>query len=145
MKKFLPLLLTAGIGYFAYKYISKGFAAKKLNIKLRSIRLNPISKASLTLDIINPTNTNININSIVGDVIVNGYSISTINYQNAVSIPANGSIFIELMIKVNPLDAGGFILDLIQKKGKLGKIKVLGSVSGEGIVAPFSIEQNLTA
>lgn len=144
MKKLFPFLATGAIAFLAYKFLRKGVAARTLNIKLRTIKINPISQAAVVLEVINPTNTAINISSIVADILVNDFPISTVNYQQPAVIPANGSVSISLKIKINPLDAGQFLLRLLTTKGKkLNKINLTGTVSGEGIVAPINIEQNL--
>ncbi len=143
MKKILPYLVGGGLLFAAYKYFYKAKAAATLNIKLRTIKLSPINKAAVSLEIINPTPANINFNSITADVLINDFALSTLNYQKPTLIPANGSINVDLSIKINPLDGLTFVANLLSNKGKLNSIKIQGSVSGEGIVAPILIEQPL--
>ena len=143
MKKILPYVLGGGLIYLAYKYFYKAKAAATLNIKLRTIKLSPIKNAAVSLQIINPTPAAINFDSITADLLINDFAVSTLNYQKHTLIPANGSVNVDLAIKINPLDGLTFIANLLANKGKLNTIKVAGSVSGEGIVAPINIEQPL--
>ena len=145
MKNLFPFIATGALAFLAYRFLRKGVAAKTLNIKLRTVKVRPISQAAIVLDVINPTNTAINISSVVADILINDFPISTVNYQQPTVIPANGSVSISLRIKINPLEAGQFLLRLLSSAGrKLNKIRLTGTVSGEGIVAPINIEQNLT-
>jgi hypothetical protein len=64
MNKLIPYLIGGGLLFAAYKYFFKAKAAASLNIKLRTIKLSPLSKASVSLQIINPTPASINFNSI---------------------------------------------------------------------------------
>ena len=143
MKKLIPCIIGGAGLFVAFKYFRKAKAAATLNIKLRTIKLQPISKAAVSLQIINPTPASVNFDSITADLLINDFALSTLNYQKPTLIPANGSVNVDLSIKINPLDGLTFIANLIANKGKLNTIKLVGSVSGEGIVAPIKIEQPL--
>lgn len=144
MNNALKIILGLGIAYGAFRFFRKGQTAKTLNIKLRSLKLRPISKAAIVLDVINPTNESLNLNSIVADVIVNDFALSTVNYQQATTIPANGSKSFELRIKINPLESAAFLASLLTSSKNLGVVTMRGTVSGEGITAPINITQNLS-
>ena len=143
MKNGIKLLLGGALAYYAFKYFRKGEAAKTLNIKLSTIKLNPISQAAVMLEIINPNNAELNINSITADLSINDYALSTLNYQQPATIPANSSKTFELRIKVNPLEAITFLANLFTSK-KINVVNLKGTVSAEGITAPINITQNLT-
>lgn len=144
MNNALKIILGLGIAYSAFRFFRKGQTAKTLNIKLRSLKLRPISKAAIVLDVINPTNESLRLNSIVADVIVNDFALSTVNYQQATTIPANGSKSFELRIKINPLESAAFLASLLTSSKNLGVVTLRGTVSGEGITAPINITQNLS-
>ena len=143
MNKAVKVILGAALAYGAFRFIRKGKTAKTLNIKLRSLKLRPISKAAIVLEVVNPTNEPLSVNSIVADVLVNDFALSTVNYQQAATIPANGSKTFELRIKINPLESAAFLANLLTSKN-LGVVTLRGTVSGEGITVPISITQNLT-
>lgn len=144
MNNALKIILGLGIAYGAFRFFRKGQTAKTLNIKLRSLKLRPISKAAIVLEVINPNNESLNLNSIVADVIVNDFALSTVNYQQATTIPANGSKTFELRIKINPLESAAFLASLLTSSKNLGVVTLRGTVSGEGITAPINITQNLS-
>lgn len=143
MKNYLKYAIGLGVAYFAWKYFRKAKAATTLNIKLRTIKLQPISQAAISLEIINPTNASVNFTSIVADLIINDFALGTLNYQKPTMIPANGSINVDLRIKINPLESLTFIANLFKNRSKNNLIKISGNVSGEGVVVPINIEQNL--
>ena len=142
MKNGLKLLLGGAIAYYAFKYFRKGSAAKTLNIKLSTLKLQPISQAAVMLEIINPNNADLNINSITADLSINDFALSTLNFQQPATIPANSSKTFELRLKINPLEAITFLADLFKNK-KVNLVNVKGTVSAEGIIAPIDITQNL--
>jgi LEA14-like dessication related protein len=143
MNNYVKLLLGGAIAFLGFKYFRKGAAAKTLNIKLRTLKLNPISQAAVILEIVNPNNATLNINSITADISVNNFALSTVNYQQPATIPANDSKSFELRIKINPLEAATFLTSLLSSK-KVNQININGTVSAEGITAPINITQNLT-
>jgi LEA14-like dessication related protein len=138
----VKVLIGGAIAFYAFRFFRKGSAARTLNIKLRSVKLRPISRAAIVLEVVNPNNTSLNLNSITADVSINNFALSTINYQQPAIIPANGSKTFELRIKINPLEAATFLANLFSSK-KLGAITITGTVSAEGITAPINITQNL--
>jgi LEA14-like dessication related protein len=142
MNNVVKLLIGGAIAFYAFRFFRKGSAARTLNIKLRSIKLQPINEAALILEVINPNNSNLNLNSITADVLINNFALSTVNYQQPATIPANGSKTFELRIKINPIEAATFIANLFSSK-KVNTINIKGIVSAEGITAPIDITQNL--
>lgn len=141
-KKLVYYLLGAGLLYYGYKFFGKARAAKTLNVKLKTLNLSNLNRASVILDIFNPNNADISINSIVADLSINDYALSTLSYTGDKLIPANNSISLELMIKVNPLDTALFLANMLKAK-KINSVALKGTISGEGISVPISIEQNL--
>jgi LEA14-like dessication related protein len=142
MKKIFPFILLAG-AYFAFKFTKKGIAAKNLNVKIKTLKLDPIDKAAVVVEIINPTNYDISFNSIVCDIKLDGSAVSTLTLQKLTTIAGNSSIFIDLPIKLNGFDILLFLKDFITAKGKLKKVALTGTINGEGFVIPINIEQNI--
>lgn len=142
MKKIFPFILLAG-AYFAFKFTKKGIAAKNLNVKIKTLKLDPIDKAAVVMEIINPTNFDISFNSIVCDLKINGSAISTLSLQKFTTIAGNKSVNIDLPIKLNGFDILMFIKDFISAKGKINKVALTGTINGEGFIIPINIEQNI--
>lgn len=144
MKNLLPIGILGVLAYFGLRFAKKGFAAKVLNVKIRSIRLQPISKAALIVEVINPTSTQISFDSITLDLLVNGFALSTLNYQKNTLIGANNSVQINIPFKINPLEGLQFLANLLTNKNPK-TIAVSGSINGEGFVIPVDIKQTLNA
>jgi hypothetical protein len=144
MKNLLPIGILGLLAYFGLRFAKKGFAAKVLNVKIRSIRLQPISKAALIVEVINPSSTNITFDSITLDLLVNGFALSTLNYQKPTQILGNNSVQINIPFKINPLEGVQFLASLLRNKNQKS-IAVSGSINGEGFVIPVDIKQTLNA
>ena len=144
-KSFLPVIIGAGaIGaYYFYKFYAKKQTAKNLNIKLRTIKLDPISQAAVQIEIANPTPQDIVLNAISADLNINNTPISTLNYFKKTIIPANNSTSIDLRIQINPLEAISFFGDIFLNKAGLNEIAIKGTASAENLVIPFDITQKL--
>lgn len=145
MKKVLPYLIFGVAGYYAWKYFSKGVAGRLLNVKVRRLNLFPLKSANLEVDIVNPTNSSINFDSITLDLSVNNYPISTLNYQKNTTISGNSVTTIKLPIVINPLESGQFVFNLLSSKGKIKNIRIDGTINGEGIVIPVNVSNQLSA
>jgi LEA14-like dessication related protein len=144
MNKFLSYGIIGLLAYFGLRYAKKGFTAKVLNTKIRSIRLNPLSKTALIVEIINPTSTAITFNSITLDLVVNGFALSTLNFQKPTRIDGNSSVQINIPFKINPLEGVQFLTSLFRTKGQR-TVAVTGSINGEGFVIPVDLKQSLSA
>jgi LEA14-like dessication related protein len=145
MKNLLPIGILGLLAYFGFKYAKKGLAAKVLNVKVRSIRLQPLSKAALIVEVINPTSTPISFDSITLDLLLNGFALSTLNYQKNTLIDANNSVQINIPFKINPLEGVQFLASFLLTKNKAKNIELAGSINGEGFVIPVSIKQTINA
>lgn len=144
MNKIFTYGIIGLLAYFGLRYAKKGLTAKVLNTKIRSIRLNPISKAGLIIEIINPSSASISFNSITLDLLVNGFALSTLNYQKPTRIDGNSSVQINIPFKINPLEGVQFLASLFKSKGDR-TVEVSGTINGEGFVIPVSLKQSLSA
>lgn len=144
MKKGIGILLLIGGSYLAYRLLNKAVTGRSLNVKVRGLNLNPISKASLSIELINPTANAISFDSIVLDLSVNDYAISTLNYQVKTEVAGNSSKTINIPVKINPLDGLQFITNFLTTKGsKVNKISITGTINSDGLPYPINIIQNL--
>lgn len=143
MKKALPIILTAAGIFFAIRFFRKAQTASVLNIKIRNLRLQPVSRAAIFVEIINPTDTSINFNSVVGDIIVNDFAIGTLNYQQATNIAANSAKTIEMRIKLNPVQLAQLTASVFTNREKEQILKFAGNISGEGINIPVESQQKI--
>jgi LEA14-like dessication related protein len=144
MNKGLYYIIGAGAIYFAYKYFGKAKAAKTLNVKIKTLNLSNLNKAAVVLEIINPTNAEISINSVVADIKINDYALSTLSFNGTKLIRANSSIDLELMIKINPFETALYLANILKTKDvKPNTVSITGAINGEGLTIPFNLMQNL--
>ena len=133
--------IAAGV-YMLVRFTKKGLSAKQLNVKISNLKLAPISKAAITLSVINPTNTEIDFDSITADILLNGNAFSTVNLNRKTIIKANSSLNVDLPIKLNPLEGARLALDLL-KNPKQYTLNIKGTVNSSSINFPFDIEYKL--
>jgi hypothetical protein len=144
MNKGLYYIIGAGAIYFAYKYFGKAKAAKTLNVKIKTLNLSNLNKAAVVLEIINPTNAEISINSVVADIKINDYALSTLSFNGTKLIRGNSSIDLELMIKINPFETALYLANILKTKDvKPNTVSITGAINGEGLTIPFNLMQNL--
>lgn len=144
-KKLIPVIVGAGaIGaYYLYKFYGKKQTAKNLNVKLRTIKLQPIQDAAVTMDVANPTNQDIVLNAITADLSINNKAISTLKFFGKKIIAANNSTLIDLKIQLNPMEVISLAADIFKKTGIAGEVTIKGTINAENLLLPFSITQNL--
>ena len=144
MNKYLKLLAYLGLGYYAYRFFAKGFVASKiLNIKVRNLNLRPINKASIVVELINPSSQTLRWDSMSFDVSIDDFAIGSLNYLKSGVISANSSTTINLPIQINPVESLTFVAYLAKQNFKVKTISLKGSVNGEGFVIPVSVTQSI--
>lgn len=117
---FLPIALIGGaIFYFSrLKSTGENLKVNLSNVSIKSSKGLNLPKIILTFELINVTNTSINLNAIVGDVYVNGSFLATINNLDRVIIGAKSKTNLNVELQTSILDAGSIVKDLIFQKGK---------------------------
>jgi LEA14-like dessication related protein len=140
-KILLPILGLVAV-YFGFRYFKKGVATARLNVKIKNLNLLPLKSANIELNIINPTNGSVSFNAMVFDLRLNDFPVSTLNYQKFTNIPAFSTITVKLPISINVFDSGQFLINLISTK-KVKTVGLTGTISGEGISIPVSIQNNI--
>lgn len=143
MKKALPAILLGAAALAAIIFGKRAFAGKRLNVKIRSLRLQPISSAAVIVEIINPTSYPINFDSLTFDLSVNGSALSTLNYQKQTALRGNSSVQIALPIKLNPLETAKFAIDFAKGKFKVEQVALDGFVNSDGVAIPVNITQKI--
>lgn len=144
-KNFIGYLAAAGglflVGRF---FLRKGEAVKSLNVAVTKLDFN---RKDLTfvvfVRLINPSNGDLKVNSIVGDVIWKGTTGAVLDYRTPITLKALESQTIQIPVKLN-LELVTLVTDLLSKKFTdivSGKFQINGSVNAEGLVFPFTYEK----
>ena len=143
-KIIVPVFITAIAGYIVSRLFTKAKSAQNLNIKITGI---DFPKKMVNITLINPYNGSLDLKSITGDVIFNGNAVGTLFFTTFTNIPPNKTVQINVPIRINPLDAGGVLLDLLKLKVsewknyfKKGTFSIKGDINMSNLLVPF--EQN---
>jgi ERCC4-related helicase len=142
------MLLPLGIGvalYFLYskkQFVSQtNWSFEKLNFDLKKKRI------KVTLGVANPTNESAEIQSITGNLIINGSTVATVeSFENQKIAPANKS-FIQLNLIPSAMgifsQAKTILEKLLQKNQNKTKVSMkavfAGAANVNGIVIPINL------
>lgn len=144
---YFPILLILGAA--AYYFTRLKITGENLKVNLRNISTRKSSglslpKIILTFDIQNVTNNTVNLNTIVGDIYVNGAYLANVSNLRPIYIKGLTSTTLEVELQTSILDAAPIIKDLIFKTGKRN-LKVTGNLTlnVNGILVPLKIEKTI--
>jgi hypothetical protein len=145
MKKILPFILTGGAIILFY-FLNKKATADRLKVIFKNIHFKKSTGAALPdifaeFLLINGTNTPLSITSIVGDIFINGKSLSTIQYLQKLDIPANSTSTLNIKVITPILSLLSVAYNLIIRKQKFSAT-FKGTLNSNGILLP--IEQDIT-
>jgi len=138
MKKYLPFIVIGAAGLFYF--LSKGKAAQKLKVYLKDISFGKSSGFRIPpmfarFRIVNPTNTPLQVDNIVGDIYFNKSMLASIQNLQPVTIPANSEIIYPIKIEASGLSIIQTAYNFIKNKEKVN-ISFEGSVNASGVVFP---------
>lgn len=137
-----PIVLLTAAGILLW-YYSRGMAAKKLNVNFQNIKFEKprgiaFPELLVNFKIENPTNTPLQIDSLVGDIFVNDKLLSSINQNNPVTIlNTRTTVYtVRATLKKGIVDAVYSILQLITQKKPIN-VRFKGWVKSSGLNIPI--------
>lgn len=136
-----------GLGAAVLLYIlSKKSAAKNLKVYFQTIGFKKgkglnLPTVQAVFRIINPTNSTLTIDSIAGDILVNGSLLSSLSQIDKLNIPGNSESLYTVNIKTPVFNVLSTVYMLFKNKTKKLNIEFTGSVNSGGIIIP--INQNV--
>ena len=144
MKKYFPFILIAGA--VAYYYFSFGSAAKKIKVYFQSIKFGAskgfkIPPIFAVFRIVNPSNTDLTVNSVAGDILVNGSVLASIQNLQAFTIPARSEKFYDIKIEAPISNVLRTAYNLFTTKGKKYTVSFDGTVNAAG--AAIAVNQTV--
>jgi hypothetical protein len=129
MNKTIGLVIAAvGLWYL----FRKGQAANALKYNFTGI---DFKNRAVEVELINPTQTQLQFSSLVSDIKLNGTNVGILDYRQPTLINPNQAIRVKLPIKVNPAGVLAFV------SAGLNKIKTVGfdgSLTSQGQTFPFN-------
>jgi LEA14-like dessication related protein len=139
MKKYIPfIILAAGAAVY---FISKAGAAKKLRVYFKDVFFGKASGFRIPdifarFRIVNPTNTDLTVDSIAGDIYFNKNLLASIQNLSKVTIPANSEIVYPIKIEASAFNIALTLYNFIKNKSKVN-ISFEGTVNSSGFVIPL--------
>jgi LEA14-like dessication related protein len=138
-RQILGIIGLVAVGVYFW---GKSQAGKKLKITIDSIKFDKLNFAfqpTFTVNFLltNNSNFSLNINSLFGDVYLNGVKISTVSENSTINVPANKSINFPVSVSVSLVDTILEIERLIRNGDRLN-IKFVGVVNAEGLNFPIN-------
>lgn len=139
-KIIIYIVITVIAIYLFYKFalplLKKKQAGSTLDISIADINMSDLTNIRISLDIINPTVTDIKLQAIVGNVQINDSNVARISYIKDIILQGQTSKVITLNVKPNFLSLPN-IYDAIKKGNPLFALK--GNATAENITFPIDI------
>ena len=101
-------------------------------------------KLFFKMDILNPTNTLLKIDSFFGGVYANDKKIGSIEHAGAIPLKAKARTKVQFRVKLGLIDSIKFFLEAAKGKFKATKFKVAGVARALGVDNPVSHDLTLT-
>ena len=142
MGKGLKIFLLAVGGLFAFSLIRKAQAGKNLQVIFRTLRvLKPTGIALPTIQAIftiqNPSSQQITINSLVGELLLNGKLLSNLSNFEKIIVPGNNQVDLPINIRIGLIDVISNVISLLKQKGKV-TAQFEGNVNAENFIIPVT-------
>lgn len=142
-------ILFVGVGAAILLYIlSKKSAAKNLRVYFQTVTLKKAKGLNFptvqaVFRIVNPTSSALTIDSIAGDILLNGQLLSSLSQTESLSIPGQSESIYTVNIKTPIFNALTSLISLLKNKSKKINVEFTGSVNSGGIIIPLSQKVNV--
>jgi hypothetical protein len=124
-------ILVLGGGLLWY-FLRKGAASNQLKWQVMGL---DIKRRTISIDLINPTNTPLKFSALVSDIKANGAPVGLLDYRQPTTIAPLGKTKINIPMKLNALGVLQFISQGLQK---IKSIEFTGTLNAEGLSIPFN-------
>jgi LEA14-like dessication related protein len=135
MKLLIPIgLLVLGRWVFGKINLAQNITFQIIDVALRAGL--PFSSLYITLKLVNPTTHKLTVNSLNGEVVVNGTNIGRALLNQSFNINANSSVDVEIVCYLNSFSVVTSLLKILKTKG--AAINFNGAASVENILLPIN-------
>jgi LEA14-like dessication related protein len=143
----LTAIALIGAGIFVLSKIATANIASRLNFVLGGVSaslsgLTPVVTVNVVVQ--NPTSGSFTVNSLVGNISVNGTQIGNISMFVATVIPPNNQVQLPLTVILNPAQVLTDLLNLLTgNSGNQVIVSLDGTANIDNIPIPVSIQYNV--
>lgn len=141
--KFTDIALVGGGIWAVYHFANLGVAANVVQIVLDGVQIKGFANYVITLKIQNVSNAIINVNSAVGNVLINGNQLASFSDFSKRSVGPNSEQRLDVNVSPDFLSLPGVVKQLIQSGGTTVKFTIEGNANVNGLVLPFTLDQQV--
>lgn len=133
-------ILIAGGLYGLYWITEIGALANTVNILFQGVQFNGLTNLSVVLTVQNITNASVTVNSMTGNLLVNGNQLANLSFfNNPVTVPANGSVNIPIQVSLSLLSLPGTVQQLLSMSGTTLTFNAVGNANVSNLILPFNL------
>lgn len=138
------LLLVAGGVYLAYRAYELAEGTGTMQVVFKGVQVNSPLNYTVVLTAQNISNSPISVNSMTGNILLNGEQFASISDFTPVSVPANGQVDIPINVAPSLLSLPGDLQQLLQNGGQTLDFTVQGNINASGFVLPFNLDKTFS-
>jgi LEA14-like dessication related protein len=137
--KVWEIIGLAGIAWFGWDLWQKYEAGSNLAVNLQNVDLSNFPNVVVTLSVQNVTNTPLTIQSLAGNVAVQGTPLGSISSTTPVTLQPNQVTTVPINFSASLINLPGAIVNVISQLGGSLAFNVVGSANVQGIPVPVPI------
>lgn len=145
MKPLIAIALAGG-AFWLYSKITKGAALQSLDVRIADLDVKCAGflctqpQLSIGLLTTNPTDTEINLRSVTGNVTVNGQFIGNVTSLNNKPIPGNSQLMYPVSVSLSLGQVLSEAMSIIKgEKGIAANVRFKGTANVEGLNYPIDL------
>lgn len=138
------VLLLAGGAYGLYYISELGLATNTITVVFQGVNFQSLTSVQVNLLIQNITNASVTVNSMTGNLLMNGNQLAALSDFTQRVIPANGQVTVPINVSLSVLSLPGNIISLTQLTGQTIDFTAVGNVNVSGLILPFNLDLPVT-
>lgn len=133
------IIAIGALGFGIWYILRKSSVAKSAQFSFENIDVDlRKQKVLMTLGVLNPTNTPLTFNSVVGNLLLNGNQVATIDSFEQVTIAPTAKTNIKITLRPSVVGIFSTIKDIVKSKlqGRKVNAEFVGNANIDGITFP---------
>lgn len=138
------VLLLAGAAFVAWEAFHAVEAVNDINVVFSGVDIKNLNNIVVKIIVQNVTNTGITVNSMTGNLFLDGNQIASLSDFTPRDVVPNGQTEIDVTVSPSWLSLPGNIMSLISQTGNILNFEAVGHVNVAGLpVLPFDLPQTV--